>query len=281
LGQTWLGSRLTTTGHGITLLPKNGYIRRQAPSGNPFQLLTTGHMPVFSAQGLSSTCPPHLTRATVFQRGNTLVCSGYSPIKLSRQIIYSSFADYIQGLQHDKWCFDFIEFEQNGRNIAEAIKDHQAKAVGDGSFKHPYGMAATIIEGTSSTVRMSTRVITPGGENDLSSFRSELAGIYTTLTIINHLCLYHGIQDGHIEFACDGLSTLQVVFSETEISPEDSDGDLVMASRKAWSESHIQWTTRHVSGHQDEAPNHTLDVWETLNIEPDERAKRFLPFGAT
>jgi len=96
-----------------------------------------------------------------------------------------------------------------------------------------------------------------------------MAGIYTTLTIIKHLCYFYEITTGQIEFACDGLSALEVVFSSTDISPEDPDGDSVMASRKAWSSSPIQWTTRQFSGYQDIKPNPSLDIWASLNIEAD------------
>jgi hypothetical protein len=53
-----------------------------------------------------------------------------------------------------------------------------------------------------------------------------------------------------------------------------------MASRKAWSLSPIQWTARHVAGHQHEDPNHELDIWERLNVEADALVKQFLPVAA-
>ena len=190
------------------------------------------------------------------------------------------FYEYLASIQQDKWCFHYLE-DTNDISTAKAIRNCQAKAVSDGSFKYPYGTAATIIEGTTKKERITAKVITLGEEHDHSSYHSKRAGIYTTLVLINHLCAYHNITEGSIEFACDRLSTLQVIFLNKEVSSKDLDGDLVMASRMAWMNSPTQWTTRHVAGHQDNNHNHVLDEWEALNIEADGLAKSHLSNAAT
>jgi hypothetical protein len=107
------------------------------------------------------------------------------------------------------------------------------------------------------------------------SYRSELAGIYSTLIVVNHICRYFGIADGSIQFACDSLSALQKVFLSTKISSDDLDCNIIMAARKALLTSPITWHTRHVLGHQ-EKQSHKLDRWECLNIEEDAKVKSFL-----
>jgi hypothetical protein len=237
-------------------------------------------MPNFSLGGVVASKPSGLQRATVFRRGNTLACSGSRNIQNPTIREFQSFYEYLASIQQDKWCFQYLE-NTNDTSIATSIRNCQAKAVSDGSFKYAYGTVATIIEGTTKKERITAKVISPGGENDHSSYRSELAGIYTTLVLINHLFTYHNITEGSIEFACDGLSTLKVIFSNKEVSSEGSDGDLVMASWTARMNSPIQWTTRHVAGHQDDDPNHVLDEWEVLNIEADGLVKSHLSYAAT
>jgi hypothetical protein len=83
-----------------------------------------------------------------------------------------------------------------------------AIAVSDGSFQDSYATAAVIIVGHSSSNCLINTVIAPGGAKDMSAYRAELTGIYSTIQLINSLCNYHGIKEGEITFGCDGESAL-------------------------------------------------------------------------
>jgi len=179
-------------------------------------------------------------------------------------------------LSADTWCFTYCNIPIDGQAIAEAIKRCSMIAVSNGSFRDQYGTAAIIIEGYNPLHRITAKVITPGGAQDHSSYRSELAGIYSTLTIINHICFFYDIHEGQVEFACDGLSALHQVFSNNSTSSDVADFDLVSAARKAWTTSPVTWITRHVAGHKDKDPTHKLDCWESLNVEADNLARDFL-----
>jgi hypothetical protein len=160
-------------------------------------------------------------------------------------------------LSADTWCFAYCNIPNDRQAIAAAIKRRSTIAVSDGSYKNQYGTAAVIIEGDTSLHRIIAKVITPGGAQDHSSYRSE------TLTIINHLCAFHNIHEHQ-------------VFSNNSTSSDVAVFDLVSAARKAWLTSLVNWITRHVEGHKDKDPMHRLDCWESLNVEADNLARDFL-----
>ena len=165
-----------------------------------------------------------------------------------------------------------------GQNIASAIKEGAAIAVSDGSYKETFGTAAWVIEGSDDQGRISGRVITPGGSESQSPYRSELKGIYATMIVVHNICSYYQITSGTIEFACDGLSALDRAFSHVSlISVEEPSYDLLIAIRNLWAYSPIQWKIRHVEGHQDDnCPAESLDRWGKLNVEMDLAAKSYI-----
>ena len=57
----------------------------------------------------------------------------------------------------------------------------------------------------------------------------------------------------------------------------DANFDLLQALRKLWAYSPLQWSFRHVKGHQDDNLSVAcLDRWAKLNIEMDEKAKKHM-----
>jgi len=232
--------------------------------------------PIFSTQGLKTTRPTLLRRATVIHANKTLLCTGHGHIMIKKADSWRSFHEYLKSSKIDQWCFSYIKLQDTGNKINQAIRNNEAIAIRDGSYKDMVGTAALIIEGTSSAGRIQSSVLVPGGASVQSSYRSELAGIYSTITIVNHICCYFNITEGFIEFAWDGLLALHKVFHSSKISLNDSDYDIIMAARRAVTISPIKWHTRHVRGHQDRDKAHQLDKWERLNIEVDAEARDFL-----
>jgi hypothetical protein len=164
---------------------------------------------------------------------------------------------------------------KNPSHIIKALWEGSAKAISDGSYKEGYGTAAIIVVGDLGQ-RIQDQVVAPGSTEDQSSFRSELTGIYTTITFVKALCEYYVITQGPLEFACNGLSALTQVFGHSIITTKDPGYDIILAARKARSKSPVIWKTRHILGHQDDNKNHTLTEWELPNIEVDKLAKQFL-----
>jgi hypothetical protein len=143
--------------------------------------------------------------------------------------------------------------EDNGLTIVEALKNREAIAVSDGSFKTEYGTAAWVIEGVDSHGRILGQVIAPGGPSDQSPYRSELTGIYSIMIMVNRLCEFYDIKEGEIELACDGLSALDKCFSHVSVlHVDDPNYDLIGAIKHQWIFSPVFWKVRHVAGHQDD-----------------------------
>jgi hypothetical protein len=108
----------------------------------------------------------------------------------------------------------------------------------------------------------------------MSSYRSELAGLYTIVFVTLQICKFFHISDGAITVGCDGRSALTQVFN-SHINVDAPCHDLVLATRRLIHSSPILWNLIHVKGHQDSAGT-VLDRWATLNVLMDSRAKSFL-----
>jgi hypothetical protein len=165
-----------------------------------------------------------------------------------------------------------------GQLLVEAIWKGEGIAVSNRSFKDTYGTAAWVVEGSSPAVRASGVVIAPGSERDHSSYCSELAGIYSTMVFVKHLCTFYHITNGSITLGCDGKSAIDKAFNEEDIiHVEDADQDLLRATRSLLLTSPLTWSFRHILGHQDTSKSlASLDRWEKLNVEMDTKAKLHL-----
>jgi hypothetical protein len=119
-------------------------------------------LPIFTLTGTPSERPQALNWATVFTRGNTLLCSGHGAFTEPSFTKPNSFYDYLMALSADTWCFAYCDILKNRQAIAAAIKSRSTIAVSDGFYKNQYGMAAVVIEGKTSLHRITAKVITPG-----------------------------------------------------------------------------------------------------------------------
>jgi hypothetical protein len=138
----------------------------------------------------------------------------------------------------------------------------------DGSFKDIIGTSAfTILNpGNSSILGLN---ITPGHPDDQSAYRSELAGLFAIVQIVNLLCSWANIVHG----GCDGLSALNKAFNSWPLEPADPHFDMLSSLHSMLAESPLQWKTRHIEGHQDDNPQASLDFWAVQNIKMDNLAK--------
>jgi hypothetical protein len=112
----------------------------------------------------------------------------------------------------ERWCFNNMVSIDNGQIVAKALKNGDAITVSDGSYKDQHGTAAWVIEGSNRIGRISGMVITPGHGHDQSTYRSELAGIYSIMVLVHHLCTWFNIDQGSTELGCDGQSVLDKCF---------------------------------------------------------------------
>ncbi len=147
-------------------------------------------------------------------------------------------------------------------------------AISDGSYKVMYGTAAWTIGDPDSVSLISGRVISPGKASDHDSYRSELAGIYSILAVMEKFCDYFNIIEGAIELGCDGKLALESAFDKGTLLFKDIPSfDLVAAILRLRRSSPLTWITRFVKGHQDEASD-DLDAWAERNVLMDTWAKQ-------
>jgi hypothetical protein len=156
--------------------------------------------------------------------------------------------------------------------IVNALVKSTARAISDGSFKSKFGTSAfTIVDDIQGSI-LGLNVV-PGHPDDQSAYRSELAGLFGIVLVVNLLCSWADIMSDGIEVACDGLSALNKAFETWPLNPHAPQHDLLQVLRTLIAASPVKWTTCHVDGHQDNEPGAILDFWVLQNIQMDNLAK--------
>jgi hypothetical protein len=227
------------------------------------RIIRCNRLPVFHKEAQECTTPADPFRATVYFKGERIICTGSDKITPSYSLQPVSFQDHLYASDLS-WCLYSLELKNDGKDLADAIvsgSDVSIIAVSDGSFKDTFGTAAWTIGTETEEHLIAGKAICPGGPDHQSSYRSELTGLYAILAITNQMCLYFDIKEGHIEIGCDGQSALQTAFEyEPILSADLPDFDILGAIYYLRKQSRITWSFRHVKGHQDEQ-GIDLDLW--------------------
>jgi hypothetical protein len=129
------------------------------------------------------------------------------------------------------WCYEFLEIPSNCDRLMQEIEQGPIWLVSDGSFNPSMhtGTAAWILEGISSKVQISGKIITPGEPTDQSAYCSELAGILATVTAINFITTYYNVT-GTITLHCDCEKGIEKAFNLNRIPTlQDSSHDILKA----------------------------------------------------
>jgi hypothetical protein len=207
---------------------------------------------------------------------STVVLTGWAVFHNKHQDAQLTLSEFIQETVHQdaKWAIERFSSIDDGAIISEAICQGKGVGVSDGSFKDSFGTACWIIQGDSDLGEIKCPCLVPGNGQVQSAYRSELAGLYGMITMINTLCAYHDIKDGAIELGCDGIQALQHVDQRCDITnPWMPQFDLLSATRNALRLCPIQMKMKHVKGHQDDDWEAVLDRKATLNVAADDGAK--------
>jgi len=147
-----------------------------------------------------------LCRASVLVTPGNLTLTGHGPIQPPSPMQ--------PGLQSFSSLHFVLDWEVNyhiignWEELSRDILAGRGYAVSDGSFKSNQGSVAWIIEGAGSTNRVIGEGFTPGTDEDHSSFRSKLAGIYTCLLFLHHCFPHTSTKKPEFYLACDGKSVL-------------------------------------------------------------------------
>jgi hypothetical protein len=211
--------------------------------------------------------------------GDFWILTGYgaisaTPQQQQRQSLFESVQDADPGMT---WAFEDVQIVEDGRTIAAAILNGTCIGVSDGSFKDGFGTAAWVLEGSDSTGRIRGNATVPGADADQCSYRSEIAGLYAMVRMVQKVCEFHDIQEGTVELCCDGESPLRRCAKEQWITlATEQHFDMIEAIIAAMKQSTVRWKLRHIRGHQDETKGASeLDRYERLNCEMDQEAKAY------
>ena len=181
-----------------------------------------------------------------------------------------------------QWAMERLQVADNGHAVAQAIINHTAIAVSDGSFKNHHGTAAMVLVDPALADQDTSRIVachvSPGDPTDQSPYRSELSGIYGALCVAEELCSLYAISAGSLTIGCDNEKCLWMSIDKPgSLSPTSKSFDLLSAIRQKIAALPITIQAHWVKGHQDDYSRHPsrLDLWARLNIEVDSLAKLF------
>jgi hypothetical protein len=239
-------------------------------------VLCCNRLPTFIMTKRPCEKPSTVQRATVYFKGDQIVCTGADVIKPPQDLQPKSFSSFLIEDTALQWCMHRIQVQQEGQRLLDALQEGTVMAVSDGSYKDTYGTAAWTIGDQDEFSILSGRVVCPGTDDDHNLYRSELAGIYAITAIMNKLCEYYQIHEGTVEIGCDGQSALKTAFDYgVYLSKDIPSYDLVAAILRMRKNSPLTWKTRFIKGHQDDGDG-PLDTRARRNIMMDLWAKQHL-----
>ena len=178
----------------------------------------------------------------------------------------------------EQWALKEILTTDCIDEIVRDINKGTAVAVSDGSFKGMGGTAAWIIENESGSQRIMGVVNVPGTVLDQSAYRSEIAGIYGSVLVIETIKDTLKLDKGGITIGCDGKNALEqaVLVKDNVLSCQQQHFDLLSGIQGYIKDSCLTYIPKHIKGHQDDVKSYeNLDRFEVLNVEADFNAKQY------
>ena len=203
-------------------------------------------------------------------RRDIVFLTGWASFRIDGDTEYNHLREFIAQTVHKDahWAVEEFADIDDGDTIADAIRRGIAVGVSDGSFKDSFGTSCWIIQEETQVGEIKCPCVVPGQGSAQSAYRSELAGMYGMITMINALCAFHNISEG------DGLQALRHVDQRGDITnPRMAQFDLLSATRNSLRLCPIKVIMRHEKGHQDDDLDAVLDRWAALNVEVDDGAK--------
>jgi hypothetical protein len=152
------------------------------------------------------------------------------------------------------------------------------RAVSDGSFKNAMGASASILfrfKATDPNRLISVNSV-PGNREEQSAYRSKLAGVSGSLSLISAVCMVHDIHTGSITIGLDSKQAMIAASEDWPLSPARPDYDLFTDIRAKVRGLPIKIHWKWIKGHQEEGPSHaSLDKWAQANIYMDSMAEAY------
>jgi hypothetical protein len=116
----------------------------------------------------------------------------------------------------------------------------------------------------------------PGNREEQSAYRSELAEVSGSLSLIAAVCTVHDIHTGSITIGLDGEQAMIAASEDWPLSPVRPDYKLLMDIRAKMLGLRIKVHGKWIKGHQYDGPSHKpLNEWAQANIYMDSMAKAY------
>ena len=233
---------------------------------------------------LSSHPPSSLQRASVVYTSGTYISQGCHTVlvpvdkRIDHTPSLEKLIDVLDRRKGEQWAIQQLLTTTDIDEIVQDIAKGTAVGVSDGSFKDEAGTAAWIIENERGTQRIMGKTIVPGYASDQSAYRSEIAGIYSMVLIVEMIKEVWKLKYGGILICCDGKDALNqaVNVDEINISCKQQQFDLLSGVQGYIRQSPIIYLPYHVKGHQDKNVKlEDLGRIPLLNIECDLYAKGY------
>jgi hypothetical protein len=186
----------------------------------------------------------------------------------------ASFREYVlRNKQWEWWSGQLTYQEDEIRQVALDIREGRGIAVSDGSYKDNYGTAAVIVEGNKSGRSIRTVVIIPGPASIQCAYRSEAAGILAAVQLVEAVVSFYELPYGRCTLGCDGQAALrQSFYKSVGVQVNIPHYDIIGTTRQTTQLSRLQWTYKHIPGHQTILP---LDREAAMNDDMDQSCKRY------
>ena len=230
--------------------------------------------------------PPsnNLVKTSVQMKHGNFITQGYDiemVVVNNAQVEPASLETLIRELDTkigEQWALKNMKTTVCIDDIVADIKNGKAVGVSDGSFKDEGGTAAWIIENEAGTQRIMGTVEVPGHGSDQSAYRSELAGIYAMVLVVEVIKDIWSISGGGILIGCDGKAALDQALNikENKTACQQQQFDIISGIQGYVRASTVEYLPFHIKGHQDNKKKlKDLSRLELLNVEVDWMAKDY------
>ena len=231
--------------------------------------------PVFKLVGPTTAFPSDVLLATVEESCNQWIFTGAAWTRRAGNLYPAlSLDDTIRKLSpEDSWVFERVTPPTHPATFIQGIATRLVWGVSDGSFKDQHGTTGIVLTNSVTGEKLTAATRVPGHPTDQSAYRSELAGLYAMLRIVEVLCFHSSLLAGSVDLASDNLSAIDKLQFNRPVVPSDDHFDLLRAIQVLRARCPIKFFFQHVEGHQREKyPERELDEWALANDVADELA---------
>lgn len=177
-----------------------------------------------------------------------------------------------------RWTLDTCTIPaDDGKALAQLIREGAAIGLSDGSYKQQYGTAGFILYSNTPDCSFVGMLPCLGPFHQHDAYRSELSGLLALVTALQAICSFHNISHGGVVIGCDNDNALERCFDpDWYIDASTENWDIIKSVRHTVSNLPIAITMQKVAGHRDDTVDWSeLNLFEQLNVQCDSMAKLY------